>query len=293
MAKVTAEQMTQVLVSTRANKLLAQDTSLETKYVSVFDTITATTAKGRNSCSTIITEADYNEFRVYFISLGYTVGLFNSGERSSVSLTWPIPVIDNTVKLTAVSPDQLALVKDVVYYARIFPTGGVAPYTFTQLNGTLPNGITLSTTNDYAVISGTPTVTGNDYITLVTKDSLGTQVTNKITWATGAVVSTLLDLNSSQVSTSTILHTASTNTLVLSNTAQLTDSNITIDTNKIRFLNTNIPISSIGQLGDLLGTIAVGSNYIYYCTATYVTVPVTNPITPQPAIWKRVLISNW
>ena len=51
---------------------------------------------------------------------------------------------------------------------------------------------------------------------------------------------------------------------------------------KLRYLSTNVPMSSIGSTGDQEGDVAIDSGYIYYCTGNY---------DGSTSIWSRVALN--
>ena len=55
---------------------------------------------------------------------------------------------------------------------------------------------------------------------------------------------------------------------------------------QLRLINANFPTSSVGQLGDQEGDVAVTSSYFYYCTGNY---------DGSTDIWKRVAwdVGTW
>jgi hypothetical protein len=53
---------------------------------------------------------------------------------------------------------------------------------------------------------------------------------------------------------------------------------------KVTQIQTTVPASNVGSLGDRAGTVAVDSDYLYVCVGTY---------DGSTAIWKRVSLSAW
>jgi uncharacterized protein involved in tellurium resistance len=53
---------------------------------------------------------------------------------------------------------------------------------------------------------------------------------------------------------------------------------------KVTQIQTNVPLTSVGALGDVAGTVAVDSSYLYVCVGTY---------DGSSLIWKRVTLSAW
>lgn len=54
-------------------------------------------------------------------------------------------------------------------------------------------------------------------------------------------------------------------------------------------ISTAVPLTKQGANGDIAGMVAVDSNYLYVCTATWVN---TSP-SVQPDIWTRTQLSAW
>jgi hypothetical protein len=73
--------------------------------------------------------------------------------------------------LTFISGNPPSGTVDVPYSTSLGASGGVAPYTFTVISGSLPPGLSLATTG---VISGIPTTAGNATFTAQVADSSGT-----------------------------------------------------------------------------------------------------------------------
>jgi hypothetical protein len=71
-------------------------------------------------------------------------------------------------KLQITTTTLTAATDGVAYNATLTATGGITPYTWTITSGTLPTGLTLSTSG---VISGTPTQTGSFTFTVQVQDS--------------------------------------------------------------------------------------------------------------------------
>jgi hypothetical protein len=61
----------------------------------------------------------------------------------------------------------------VAYTATIETTGGVTPYSYAVTNGSLPSGLSLSTTSPRAFITGTPDAAGSSTFTITVTDSTG------------------------------------------------------------------------------------------------------------------------
>jgi len=85
----------------------------------------------------------------------------------------------------------------IFYDTQLIATGGLAPYTWSLTSGTLPPGLSLTTTT--GVISGTPTTTGPYQITVQVVDSESTPAT-----ATGTFTITINPTPPLQVTTSSL-----------------------------------------------------------------------------------------
>ena len=75
-------------------------------------------------------------------------------------------------------------IKGVPYLNSVVAAGGTAPYTFTQVSGSLPAGITFSN----GILSGLPTVAGTSTISVKVTDANSTSVTKAITLPVKTVI---------------------------------------------------------------------------------------------------------
>jgi hypothetical protein len=99
-------------------------------------------------------------------SYSFTVearGVYACVGSATINLTIDCPTL-------ALSPASIASgYRGVAYTQTITSSGGIGPYTYSLIAGSLPPGVTLNTTN--GVISGTPTATGSYSFTLRSLDS--------------------------------------------------------------------------------------------------------------------------
>ena len=269
----TAGEAVAQLTSNKDAATQLNESKILSKYSNIVTGIQAQTQALKDSYICSLTSEQLEEVTPVLEKLGYTLtkGKSNASTgRTTITISWSSA--GTSLALTSVLPNDIVGYLSFPYSTTFFPQGGTQPYTFTLKEGVLPSGLTLTTTNTTATLSGTPTVTGVDYFRLETKDSTGTSVVTTVTWRIEAVGG------------STVQATTTTGITTVVGTTTLEG--------KLLLLSTIPPVSSIGQLGDKLGRVAIDANYIYYCIATYVTVPVTIPITPQPNIWKRVALTG-
>ena len=84
-------------------------------------------------------------------------------------ITYTIAIAAATCPVITLAPPTLPAGKvGVAYSQQITATGGTAPYTFTVLSGTLPPGLTLSTSG---LLSGTPTAPGSSTVVIQGTDA--------------------------------------------------------------------------------------------------------------------------
>lgn len=112
-----------------------------------------------------------------------TNGTFNGAPTQSGTFQFTVRVVDSNGALTqsiftlTVNSSSLSFVNTALENARLNQTysatltaqGGTAPYSFSIVGGTLPQGLTLGANG---LISGTPTVTGTYQITFRVQDAL-------------------------------------------------------------------------------------------------------------------------
>ena len=107
-------------------------------------------------------------------------------ERSAITLTAAPLSISTSAQL---APATLG----AAYLQTLAATGGVAPYTWTVIAGTLPAGLTLS---QDGVISGTPTTAGSTTVMIQVVDSNGASATQAFTMVVAPASSSTLLLSS-------------------------------------------------------------------------------------------------
>jgi hypothetical protein len=137
---------------------------------------------GFNSLTIPVVISQYQELKVYLISLGYTVTLPQNDPASNgaltTTITWPSA---SPTAITAISPTQIIALVGSAVSTSLVPVGGVAPYTFAVI-GTLPNGLVFgaNTGIQALVISGTPTVNTVTALSVTVTDSQGTSFTTTL-----------------------------------------------------------------------------------------------------------------
>jgi hypothetical protein len=126
--------------------------------------------------------SQFQELRVYLISLGYTVTLPQNDPAANgaltTTITWPT---SSPSAITAITPTQILALVGVAVDTALVPTGGVAPYAFT-VSGTLPNGLIFgaNTGVEYLAITGTPTVNAVTVLSVTATDSQGISFTSTL-----------------------------------------------------------------------------------------------------------------
>ncbi|WP_321472203.1 Ig domain-containing protein [uncultured Paludibaculum sp.] len=115
-----------------------------------------------------------------------TAGTFNFVTRvtdaaSGFSLQSFNLSVGSTLAITTSSPLPNAPL-NTAYSQTLTVTGGTAPFTFGVVSGSLPTGLSLSTTG---VVSGTPTVAGTSTFTVLVMDGGGLTATKELTITTG------------------------------------------------------------------------------------------------------------
>lgn len=186
MPKVTAKQMTQTLVEQREQTSQTSISNLELKYESVWQQIALKAKEGKNFAKLVIEKQEYDELKYLLELNGYTVTNTSSIEntRYSIRISWSMGenAISGDLPLQALEPTDLNFYLDTAHSSLLYPTGGVAPYTFSVAKGVFPTGITLASSDDYCTIAGTPTVTGNGITTILVEDALAQTGQYKIKW---------------------------------------------------------------------------------------------------------------
>jgi hypothetical protein len=95
-------------------------------------------------------------------------------DTASASATATLTItVGSVVTITSLSPLASGSV-NTAYSTTLGAVGGTAPYTWTQVSGTLPTGLTL---NPNGTLSGTPTSSANYFFDLRVTDAAGTQAT--------------------------------------------------------------------------------------------------------------------
>jgi hypothetical protein len=179
---VSASQATLLLQTYQDSLVQTRSAVLEARYAEVFAQITARANLGLNSLTTPVLISQYQELRVYLISLGYTVSLPQNDPAANgqltTTITWPT---SNPSAVTAITPTQIICLVGQAVTTLLVPTGGVAPYTFFAA-GSLPNGLVFgaNTGVDALAITGTPTVNVVTALSITVTDSQGTAFTTTL-----------------------------------------------------------------------------------------------------------------
>lgn len=254
----TAGEVVAQLTALKDTVTQANETKILNKYPSVITGIQAQTAALKDTFTCNLASEQIAELQPVLEKFGYTVTKTVNATtgKSTVTIQWKNS--SSTVEFTGVSPNNLELYVDYPYSTTFYPQGGTAPYKFKLKEGLLPQGLTLAKTDTTLALTGTPTLTGVDYMVIETIDATGATKTTTVQWAVRAVVT-------------------------------VEKPQPVIVEIKMDYINGTVPLTSKGKVGDKVGQVAADSNYIYYCTATYVTQMV------QPDIWKRVALngSTW
>jgi Putative Ig domain len=126
----------------------------------------------------------------------FTIQVADAETPPATGTSGPLSIyIEGLVTITNTSlPDGNVA---IFYDSQLLATGGLAPYTWSLTSGTLPPGLSLTTTT--GVISGTPTTTGSYPITVQVADSESTPAT-----ATGTFTITINPTPPLQVTTSSL-----------------------------------------------------------------------------------------
>ncbi len=113
----------------------------------------------------------------------YTIAVSDSGGVTQLSRTYQVQV---EAPLTITSTTLPAGTVGTAYSSSLAATGGVPPYTWALASGSLPAGITLSSTG---VLSGTPTQTGSFPFLARVSDSANRNATRSFTLVVGSNLS--------------------------------------------------------------------------------------------------------
>ncbi|MEO5832170.1 MAG: putative Ig domain-containing protein, partial [Nakamurella sp.] len=100
------------------------------------------------------------------------------GRTTSVTFTWTvIPALTPTAP-----PAQAGVIGTAVPALTVSASGGTTPYTWSDPTASLPPGLSLTTTSDSGVITGTPTTFATFPVTLLVTDAVGRTSTVAFTW---------------------------------------------------------------------------------------------------------------
>lgn len=188
----SAQSATEQVIATRTATTAAETARTVAAYQSIFDQIEATATRGQNTLDVSINRADYKRLQPILSTSGYTVSVWpvlveDFVTKQTITISWPIAVADLAI-LSSILPTDLRPVKNVQFSTVFEPQGGLAPYTITVTDGTIPLGLAWTTTthaND--TLAGIPLLTGSGYFDLTVTDQQGTTVTNRVLWAVTAV----------------------------------------------------------------------------------------------------------
>ncbi len=98
----------------------------------------------------------------------FTARVTDSETPTAASLTQALAIIVNRVPFSITTTAVPNGTESIPYGTQLAVSGGLAPYDWTVASGSLPNGLTLSSSG---VISGTPTATGTSTFTVQVTDS--------------------------------------------------------------------------------------------------------------------------
>jgi len=180
MTILSAKDATAQLLSGQS---LTQSVSIDilaARYKDVFTAIQTAVNLLLNSCVVDLTQTQTNEITPLLTNLGYTITQGGSIDRPAgiqqVTISWPLPAntaqLNSTntttqaiVALSGLAPTSVQGLKDVAFATQFFTQGGLAPYTYSLVDGVIPTGLTLaltdlasvtitSATGDFACSSG-------------------------------------------------------------------------------------------------------------------------------------------
>ncbi|WP_111765157.1 putative Ig domain-containing protein [Nakamurella deserti] len=100
------------------------------------------------------------------------------GRTATQTFTWTI-VAPLSVETP---PGQSGVIGTPVTSLTVRAAGGTAPYTWSDPNGTLPPGLSLATSSDTGVVSGTPTTYGTYPVVLQVTDAAGRTSSATFSW---------------------------------------------------------------------------------------------------------------
>jgi hypothetical protein len=99
-----------------------------------------------------------------------------------------LAVVDSLLTITSTTPLPGGIIGKS-YTTTLAASGGISPYTWSLINGTLPKDLALNSTT--GEISGTPSIAGNSSFTLQVSDALGGTATKDFTLAVTSSTSVL------------------------------------------------------------------------------------------------------
>ena len=180
----------------------------------------------------------------------YTVTVTDSNGATATA-SFSLAIVAPTITITPASLS--AGVAEAAYSQTLASSGGSGPYSYTLLTGSLPTGVTLSSTG---VISGTPTVSGNFSFSVKVSDTNSFTASQAYTLQLSAPTITLAPTTlTAPVVGATYLQT-------LASTGGLAGYSYKLTAGA---LPTGITLSSAGVLS---GTTVVSGNFSFTVTAT-------------------------
>jgi hypothetical protein len=204
----------QQLVEKEQERLRAKlNKEFEDELAAVFAVIERAAAQGRSSVRIRGLQNRRISAKGYLESLGYTV--------ASDVISWPVYARVGTAgSPVELAPNELTAFQDVAFETRFFPNGGVGPFTFSLIDGWIPEGLSWGNLTDQMMItlSGTPARTGVGYFTLEIIDQYKTKSVHQVSWTVNAVQEDLVpeysvdyvQLAADQTQTATSEHTVVT-----------------------------------------------------------------------------------
>jgi large repetitive protein len=211
----------------------------------------------------------------------FTVSATDAAGATSPFQSFPITIAAAPI---VISPTTLPnwTVNQPGYTQSITATGGVPPFTFTTTAGTLPSGLSLSTSG---VISGTPTATGTFSFTITATDSTSTSQSQAYTVTINPGVS----ITTSSLANWTVNHAGYSQTIAATGGTGTKTFTTTGGT-----LPTGLTLSSTGVLS---GTPSATGSFNFTVTATDTTGASSNhsyTVTVNPAVTiTTTTLPNW
>jgi hypothetical protein len=139
---------------------------------------------GSVSLVTPVTTADAGGLVSTGVQLGATPGVYEVRVTTGANYaSFQVTVLGTAPGLTVTSNTLPAGTAGVPYVQNLGATGGVAPYSWQYVSGSLPSGVTIGTNG---TVSGTPLTGGNFTFSVRVTDSRGASATGSVSLAIGA-----------------------------------------------------------------------------------------------------------